>query len=196
MQTESAIAIAVIAAIGLYFYRKPPGGGHSGASEQPTQTTPVGSNMTKAPITKPTRNNDPIMPNTGTGPRGIRNNNPLNIEFNATNQWDGQTGSDGRFAIFTTPFFGIRAAGRLLRNYRVSHGLNTPRGIISRWAPAFENNVSAYLNSVTKRTGFLPDLVLNQGDYPALVAAMILHENGQQPYTMQLIAEAVNAGFN
>lgn len=149
-----------------------------------------------APITQPTRNNDPIMPNTGTGPRGIRNNNPLNIEFNAANKWDGQTGSDGRFAIFTAPFFGIRAAGRLLRNYRNSHGLNTPRGIISRWAPAFENNVSAYLNSVTKRTGFFPDLILNQSDYPKLVEAMILHENGQQPYTMQAITEAVNAGFN
>lgn len=186
MITEAAKLTTIAAALLLVFYayRKT---GQSGDATQDNNTMP----STPNPVT-------PVNPvnNTGTAPRGIRNNNPLNIEFNPANKWQGQTGTDGRFAIFTTPFFGIRAAGRLLRNYRNNHGLNTPRGIISRWAPAFENNVSAYLNSVTKRTGFFPDLILNQSDYPKLVEAMILHENGQQPYTMQLIAEAVNAGFN
>ncbi len=36
-------------------------------------------------------------------PRGIRNNNPLNIKWNAANNWNGQTGSDsGGFCIFNT----------------------------------------------------------------------------------------------
>lgn len=148
------------------------------------------------PILQPTRERDPIMPNTGSRPRGIRNNNPLNIEFNAANNWQGQTGSDGRFAIFTTAFFGIRAGARLLKNYRDKHGLTTVRGIIARFAPAFENNVPAYINSVTKRSGLAPDLYLLPSDYPKLIEAMIHHENGEQPYSMELIEGAVNAGFN
>ncbi|MFN3711574.1 MAG: virion protein [Alishewanella aestuarii] len=149
------------------------------------------------PVSTPPRNQDPVMPTPGTiQPRGIRNNNPLNIEFNPANQWQGQTGTDGRFAIFSSAYYGIRAAGRLMKNYRDKHGLNTTRGIISRWAPAVENNVTAYLNSVTKRTGFFPDLILNQNDYPKLIEAMIQHENGTQPYAMNLITQAVFDGFN
>ncbi|HFX8036006.1 TPA: hypothetical protein ACIF5E_004931, partial [Escherichia coli] len=43
--------------------------------------------------------------------RGIRNNNPGNLEYSKTNPWVGQTGDDGRFAKFETPEHGIRALG-------------------------------------------------------------------------------------
>lgn len=43
--------------------------------------------------------------------RGLRNNNPGNIEA-GSNSWDGQAGSDGRFAKFVTPEHGIRALGK------------------------------------------------------------------------------------
>ena len=33
-------------------------------------------------------------------PRGIRNNNPGNIEFNEANPWSGSAGHDGRFIKF------------------------------------------------------------------------------------------------
>ncbi|VFS64171.1 Uncharacterised protein [Kluyvera cryocrescens] len=38
----------------------------------------------------------------GDGARGIRNNNPGNLEFSKSNPWSGQTGDDGRFAKFET----------------------------------------------------------------------------------------------
>ncbi len=128
-------------------------------------------------------------------PRGIRNNNPLNIEFQPSNQWDGQTGTDGRFSIFNTPYFGIRAAARLLKNYAANYNIKTVREIIARWAPAVENNVEAYVNSVVKRSGLFPDMRLVEGEYADLIAAMIYHENGQQPYELALIKEATAAGF-
>lgn len=128
-------------------------------------------------------------------PRGIRNKNPLNIEYSESNKWDGQTGTDGRFATFSTPLYGIRAAARLLKNYANKYQVKTVREIIARWAPASENNVEAYVNSVVKRSGLFPDMYLAPGDYPALIAAMIYHENGQQPYDMALIKEATAAGF-
>lgn len=68
------------------------------------------------------------------GTRGIRNNNPGNIEFNDNNSWQGQTGSDGRFAKFETPEHGIRALGRNLLSYG-KQGYDTPAEIIGRWAP-------------------------------------------------------------
>lgn len=158
-----------------------------GETTQPTTIKPpqslgaaIGDIMTK--ITNPP-------------PRGIRNNNPLNIEYNAANKWDGQTGTDGRFAKFSEPFFGIRAAARLLKNYGTKYGITTVRAIIARWAPATENNVEAYVNSVVKRSGKFPDMYLTEADYPDVIAAMIYHENGQQPYTMALIREATAAGF-
>ncbi|MDP5205788.1 virion protein [Alishewanella sp. SMS9] len=127
--------------------------------------------------------------------RGIRNNNPLNIEYNKANNWQGQSGSDGRFVIFIEAFFGIRAAARLLKNYGAKYNLKTVREIVSRWAPASENDVEAYVSSVVKRSGLFPDMYLVEGDYAALIAAMIYHENGQQPYDMAMIKEATAAGF-
>lgn len=184
---HDAAPLAAVAAIllTLYLYRRNAG---QGSAPKPPQE--------QKPVSTTPRNPDPVMPAPGNQPRGIRNNNPLNIEFNPANQWQGQTGTDGRFATFSSPYFGIRAAGRLLKNYRDKYGLKTPRAIISRWAPAFENNVTAYLNSVTKRSGLFPDLLLNQNDYPKLVEAMIHHENGAQPYDMNLITQAVGDGFN
>ena len=187
MKNKAALLAAGAAMLLLsYFYQR--GVSKNTPPPPPQKPKPV-SNTTN-------RNPDPVMPATGTAPRGIRNNNPLNIEFNPANQWQGQTGTDGRFAIFSSAYYGIRAAGRLMKNYRDKHGLNTTRGIISRWAPPVENNVTAYLNSVTKRTGFFPDMILNQNDYPKLVEAMIQHENGAQPYAINIITQAVFDGFN
>ena len=109
-----------------------------------------------------------VMP----GPRGIRNNNPLNIRKSA-DKWQGKAGDDGAFVIFDTPENGIRAAGRLLKTYRDKHGLNTIRGIVNRWAPPNENNTEAYIAFVEQKTGFFRDLTLNASDYPAVIAAMI-----------------------
>lgn len=88
--------------------------------------------------------------------RGWRNNNPLNIEYSPRNRWRGQTGSDGRFAIFSSREYGYRAALNLLRNYR-RYGLQTLTEIVERWCPPGEvgNNTPRYIATVARR-GCLP----------------------------------------
>ena len=44
------------------------------------------------------------------------NNNPGNLEYNRE-KWTGLIGSDGRFCRFESPETGLRAMGKLLRNY-------------------------------------------------------------------------------
>ncbi len=84
-------------------------------------------------------------------PRGVRNNNPVNIEYNAVNDWEGQRGSDGRFVIFTNPAFGFRAGARVLRSYH-RQGYRTLSQMINRFAPSHENDTSNYVINVSKWT--------------------------------------------
>ncbi|RHW21897.1 structural protein [Pseudomonas jilinensis] len=130
-------------------------------------------------------------------PRGIRNNNPGNIEYNPRNNWRGQLPHDvkvePRFSRFDTPYNGIRALARLLLNYRKLHGLRTVEGLISRWAPSNENDTKAYARAVANRMGvsIQQPLHMDQNTLEKLVTAVIHHENGQQPYSAGLIADAV-----
>lgn len=114
-------------------------------------------------------------------PRGIRNNNPLNIEAGTfTSSQPGFVGSDGRFARFETPEAGVAAASRLLDTYEKKHGLNTVAGIIGRWAPTSDgNNVSAYAANVSRQLGIDPNAPIPPEKRMALIAAMGQHENGR-----------------
>lgn len=140
-------------------------------------------------------------------PRGIRNNNPGNIDFNPRNAWQGQLGieqgvANPRFARFDTVENGIRALAKLILNYRGKDGMpgvglkgiDTVKEIINRWAPPVENDTGAYARQVAKAAGVKVDEVLNLKQ-PALlqkiVTAIIQHENGQQPYQASVIAEGV-----
>lgn len=53
--------------------------------------------------------------------RGIRNNNPGNIDYNPANKWQGQLPMDKviepRFCRFESPEYGIRALMKLLSTY-------------------------------------------------------------------------------
>ena len=120
-----------------------------------------------------------------TDPRGIKNNNPLNIEHNPANPWQGldEPPSDGRFARFIEPQWGIRAALLILRKYQ-SRGIVTLRQMISTWAPAHENNVDNYIGFVCRKTGFQPDTRVDLQDEKqavALLKAMVLMECGTAP---------------
>ena len=117
-------------------------------------------------------------------PRGIRNNNPGNIEAGTFARRQGATGSDGRFATFDTPEQGIAAAENLLKSY-ISRDVNTIEKIVSRWAPPSENNTESYINQVVKRTGIDRKAPISTSDAGALrkiVNAKIWVENGQNPY--------------
>ena len=94
-------------------------------------------------------------------PRGIRNHNPLNIRRTGKDQWQGlsKTQNDRSFCQFESLEWGWRAAFHLLtRNYYQKHGLQTIRGIISRWAPPQDHNdTEAYISNVSRWTGIAPD---------------------------------------
>ena len=116
-------------------------------------------------------------------PRGIRNNNPLNLRVG--NNWKGEVAnpSDHTFEQFTEMKWGVRAAFVVLRNYIQRHKCNTIRKIISRWAPANENNTQAYIATVSQRANIKPDEVINVDNtcqMIALLLAMCFVENGQE----------------
>ena len=91
--------------------------------------------------------------------RGIRNNNPLNIR-RSKDQWQGLRviQADAQFCQFETMEYGWRAAFVLLtRTYYHKYRLYTIRAIVSKWAPANENNTEAYIRNVSRLTGIAAD---------------------------------------
>ncbi|WP_232060919.1 structural protein P5 [Vibrio taketomensis] len=117
-------------------------------------------------------------------PRGFRNNNPLNIDYNQANDWDGQTGietgvSHPRFARFSSMEYGVRAGAKLVQNYMRHYGIRTVYGIINRWAPNSENDTYAYAEHVAHELDVSPYEPIIEADIPELLYHMIKHENGQ-----------------
>lgn len=89
-------------------------------------------------------------------PRGIRNNNPLNIRKG--NNWQGERHPqlDRDFEEFESLEYGIRAAFKLFRNYITGFSgrsvkYNTIRKLIRRWAPPTENATQRYIDFVCKQ---------------------------------------------
>lgn len=120
-------------------------------------------------------------------PRGIRNNNPLNIRKG--NNWKGEkkVQVDKAFEEFESMQMGLRAGFIILRNYQRTSlapkmRANTIRKIINRWAPPSENNTLKYIDTVAKRSGLNPDELIAYRDKPrmlAVVEAMCFVECGQ-----------------
>lgn len=131
-------------------------------------------------------NFDDLIPASGAKlPRGMRNNNPLNIEAGSfTQSKPGFQGSDGRFAKFGDMQQGYAAAEDLLRVYGEKHGINTVSGVINRWAPESDgNNVSAYAASVARDLGVGPgdQIDLRDPDVRSRMSvAMAKVENGRE----------------
>ena len=125
-------------------------------------------------------------------PRGLRNNNPLNIRHNADVFQGEVQGTDKSFKTFSTLPFGYRAAFVTLATYN-ARGQNTIEKIISRWAPPIENDTNRYIANVEKWSGVSrnKELTLADGaDYILIVAAMCFMENGRNADISQ-----VKAGF-
>lgn len=114
-------------------------------------------------------------------PRGIRNNNPLNIRIG--NVWLGEVKkpTDKSFEQFISMEYGIRAGFVILRRYIRRYGIDTIAEIVSRWAPSSENNTKAYISAVAKLTHLNPDLPVRFEDKEvmcSIVSAMIEVECG------------------
>ena len=123
-------------------------------------------------------------------PRGIRNNNPLNIRIG--NTWLGEVPrpTDSDFEQFVSMKYGLRAAFVILRRYIRRYNRNTPAKIIRAWAPSSENNTKNYINVVCKRSNILPDEVIKFEDLDTmvrLVYAMAYMECGVEIPTKTLI---------
>jgi len=113
--------------------------------------------------------------------RGIRNNNPGNLRF------AGQAGATntGGFAQWATPQEGLYNLARQLELYS-KRGANTISSILSRYAPAGENDLPAYISDVSKRIGMGAGAHLNMQDpqtLQRLMSAIIMHENGRNGYS-------------
>lgn len=126
--------------------------------------------------------------------RGIRNNNPGNLEASELFDWQGQTGNDGRFATFSSPEHGIRALGMNLLSYH-RRGLDTISKVISRWAPASDNNdTSSYISKVSQALGVSPHQRLDltaPSVLSSLSKAIIRHENGTIPFDEKVISSGI-----
>ena len=130
-------------------------------------------------------------------PRGIRNNNPLNIRKG--NNWKGEVvnQTDAAFEQFVSMQMGVRAGFKILKNYMTGYGgrvkaLTNVHDIIHRWAPPSENNCKAYIESVCRFSGLHEFERLQFSDRNkmlALVDGMIRVECGE-PVSLDIIASA------
>lgn len=127
-------------------------------------------------------------------PRGIRNKNPGNIRYISPPAvpWNGQVANDGTgYGVYDHERNGIRAIGKQLLKYR-DRGLRTVRSILTTWAPKTENDTDSYVSHVARLLGVGPDETIDvYRRLPALTEAIIRHENGRQPYSVDDIAKWV-----
>ena len=122
--------------------------------------------------------------------RGIRNCNPGNIRrSNTTYKGEIRPSQDKAFKQFQTMAYGYRAMFVLLDYYRRVHGLNTIRQIITRYAPANENNTEGYIRIVASLSGISEGAVLdtrNHDQMVPIVSAMSRVENGTRAVASQV----------
>ncbi|MDM3131315.1 hypothetical protein [Citrobacter sp. CK205] len=115
-------------------------------------------------------------------PRGIRNNNPGNLNYANQSGATMEGGEGGRFAVFETMQHGIAALYKQLQLY-FKRGINTLSSIVKTYAPASDNNnVDAYISALTKATGKGANEVLDSGDTATIARLMkgiVDHENGK-----------------
>lgn len=114
-------------------------------------------------------------------PRGIRNNNPLNIRIG--NVWLGEVHNptDPDFEQFVHIKYGLRAAFILLRRYINHYHRNTVPMILAAWAPSTENNTTKYIDYVCQHAHISSTQTLYFYDKTTmvlLVKAMAKYETG------------------
>lgn len=141
---------------------------------------------------------DPIKPGVKV-PRGIRNNNPGNLEGNTA--WEGLATprSDGVYLRFVDAAHGLRALAINLLNQERKHDLYTIADIITKFAPPSENDTASYIQAVSDETGIAASEVIDfetqPGAFADFIKAIIVHENGENPYADNEISGAIEEAF-
>lgn len=128
-------------------------------------------------------------------PRGIRNNNPGNLEYRGQEGASLEDHANPRFARFRTAEEGLAALAAQLRRYG-QRGVDTVGKIISKYAPSIENDTPGYTGSVSRRLGVDSNTRLDLNDpsvLQGLMGAIIQVENGRNPYSAEQIAAASGA---
>lgn len=114
--------------------------------------------------------------------RGLRNNNPGNL-VRTNIKWEGKIphsqSTDTKFEQFVELRYGIRAKMRDLIS-DIKKGTNTIETLISQYAPSFENNTVAYINSVVTALGIPKNSVLDLSEETIVALCKIIArvENG------------------
>lgn len=124
-------------------------------------------------------------------PRGLRNNNPLNIRKNSdVFQGEVNPSRDKEFKQFKTMAHGYRAGFKILSNYYRKYQLVTIRQMIGRWAPENENNTEAYIKAVSDYASISSDenLSFDREQMIRVVAGMSKVENGREADMSDVIA--------
>ena len=133
--------------------------------------------------------------------RGFENNNPGNLVITSAS-WKGKVplhlNTDGHFEQFTQMYWGLRAMMIDIVGDIVKDGKNTLRKLIHEYAPAFENNTSAYINYVSNKTGLKPDeaIKLDKSLLAKIIRAKIEVENGKDPSDKYYTDKDFNKAFS
>ena len=133
-------------------------------------------------------------------PRSVRNHNPGNLDRTAT-VWQGEDRSasaqarEPRFCVFVAPEYGFRAMAKTWQTYADKHAANTLTKIITRWAPAAENDTTAYIRAVAQSLAVPADTVLDVRSMAIalpLARAIARHEAGADHWP----DETIRAGLS
>ncbi|MCU5775127.1 hypothetical protein N5923_23285 [Erwiniaceae bacterium BAC15a-03b] len=115
-------------------------------------------------------------------PRGIRNNNPGNLNYAGQAGATKEGGNNGRFAVFQTMQDGVAALHRQLKLY-FNRGIDTIEEVVNKYAPASDNNnVESYIRQLVGATGKGANEQLSADDNDTifkLIKGIINHENGK-----------------
>ncbi|EFB5149860.1 lytic transglycosylase domain-containing protein [Escherichia coli] len=113
--------------------------------------------------------------------RGIRNNNPGNLNFAGQKGATLESGPNARFASFPTMLEGIAALDRQVMLY-LKRGKNTIDQIIDIYAPSSDgNNTSSYKSYLSQYTGLGVKEKIDGSNFKImrkLIQGIINHENG------------------
>jgi hypothetical protein len=123
-------------------------------------------------------------------PRGLRDNNPADMQPPPGVPWAGTVGMDGPFAIFSDTTWGLRALARDLMTNIGSEGYDTITSLITKFAPPAENDTASYITAVSADTGIDANdqLGTDQDTVTSLMRAIVNHELGDT-YSQQYVPD-------
>lgn len=152
--------------------------------------------------------NEGLLPSRGmigraSTPRGIRNNNPGNLNYVGQSGARLETHATPRFARFESAFEGFSALGKQIKAYYNGTSkaagyqkLQSVEDIISKFAPPSENNTQSYIDKLSKMLGVGRRDALNIHDPQVLATLMngiTQIENGKNPYAPEMVLKAAQA---